>query len=249
MTATGYHASYGGFDVAPQGMPPARKSQWSVGVVAIGCLAMFVALLLTLGGVPAKLFYDAASAGERNRNTSHDMMKMSSSIDRNMKYIRERTAYEPDAYNGLLRSIRTSEQVVPQMAQSVGALTDTVTKIDSSLTQVQATTGQMAEGMTAMAATSAQSAQTMGALQSGVGEISGAMGQLLATTRVLTGNMDAVQAKAHGIATNRTARALQNARELNGVLPAEVPKPTTSLDPGTPAAGGGVPVAGRAVAQ
>jgi hypothetical protein len=209
-------------------------------VFGIGCAAMAVSLVLVLAGVPAHLFYDMNGPGEKNRVSSHDPMKMTRSIDRNMKYIEHQMGHDKGQYNGHLDAVNTAEDAIPGMATAVDEMTASVDSIDQQLTGVANTTDQMARDMTAMAATSRHSAQTMGSLRTSVGTLSTSMGSLYTETLELTKRMGAIQLKAAAIARTRTSLALRNTRELNGVLPDGVPTPTTSLDAATIGIGGGI---------
>jgi len=214
-----------------------RRARWSTMVFGAGVAAMVIALCLVLAGIPAKLFYDADEAGRVNKNTSHDMLKMSKSIDANMKYIKENSGYGPNQYNGYLTSISHSENAVPEMAQAVTDMTADVDKMDESLAAVAKTTEAMQGDMEAMASVSGSSASTMTGLQGDVSGMGASMKSLFDATKNLTDKMTAIEQQAKGIADKGTSKALKGARELNSALPDKVPAPNTSNLPGV--AGGG----------
>ena len=232
MSAVGYSNGMSSYAAASLPQPEPVRATWSTFVLGGGCLAMFVALLLVIAGVPASMFYDPNGKGERNRNTSHDPLKMSQSIDKNMKYVSENTGYKPNEYNGYLTSVADSEKAVPTMAEAVGEMTASVEQIDTGLTGVLDTTIRMQGDMEAMATTSANSATTMGALNGDIGELSGAMNDMYNATLQLTTAMGGIEKKAAAIAVNGTKAALKTTRELNAALPATIPAPKTSLTPG-----------------
>lgn len=230
MSAASHHAAAPPL-ASPFGGDAAQRQRphWSAFVLAAGAVAMAVALALVVANVPGSMFYDRHGPGKRNRNTSHDPMQMSRSIDLNMKYIQQKTGYDPDEYNGYLSSVNHSEDAIPGMSQAVVDMTAGVASIESGLSGVYKTTVQMREDMDAMLATSEHSGATMQTLDGSIGGLSGSMGDLLAQTRLLTTAMSGIEGKAAGIANKRTSIALRQAKELNGVLPDKVPPPTTSL--------------------
>lgn len=216
---------------------PERRARWSTMIFGAGCAAMLISLAMVLGGVPAKLFYDADASGRVNKNTSHDMLKMSQSIDNNMKYIKENSGYGPNQYNGYLTSISHSENAVPVMAQSVTDMTVDVDKMDDSLAAVAKTTVTMQGDMQAMADVSGSSASTMSGLQGDVSGMGASMKSLFDATKNLTDKMAGIEAKAKGIADHGTSKALKGTKELNDALPDKVPAPQTV----------GLPVAPRGI--
>ena len=124
-------------------MPVRPQPAWPNWLLAAGAAAMAIALMLVLAGVPAKLFYDIDGEGRVNKNTSHDPLAMSRSIDLNMKYIKKNAGYDEGQYNGLLSSINKSEDAVPALAQADVAMSASLEKIDTGLTEVLATTEAM----------------------------------------------------------------------------------------------------------
>jgi hypothetical protein len=218
---------------------PRVRPHWSNAVFGVGCVAMLIALVLVLAGVPAHLFYDANGSGKRNKNTSHDMLAMSRSIDQNMKYMVGNMGHEPDHYNGHLDAVDTSEHQIAGMVAAVNAMTSNVESIDSELSGVARTTYKMGDDMEAMLRTSNRSAATMGSLGGNVSELSSMMASLYGVSEQLASRMGTIQGKADRIAKHRTSVALASTKALNAVLPDEVPDAETSLDPGTMGVGGG----------
>lgn len=207
------------------------RAHWSIYLFAAGCVAMLVSMALVLAGVPATMFYDIDAKGERNRNHSRDPLKMSQSIDGNMKWIKENSGYEANQYNGLLSSISHSENAVPQMAHAVSSMTAGVDSIDDGLSDVRDTTVQMRADMEAMAKISGSSAGTMGSIGSDINLMAGSMGELFEATKRLTIAMAGIEKKAAGIAGGRTNKALAQTRTLNRSLPDKMPPPTTTMLP------------------
>lgn len=214
---------------------PARatrgRAPLSAIVLTVGCTAMFTALVLVIAGVPARIGYDVDGPPNRNVNHSHDMLKMSQSIDGNMKYIKQRTGHGEDEYNGLQTSINGSEDAIEPLSSGVANLTTAVKSIDSRMTSVQSTTRSMTGDMEEMATISAQSADTMDALGSNVDSIASSMGQLSTATRSLTDSMGGIERAAKKIADTHTSKALAITRDLNHVMPASVPAPQTTFAP------------------
>lgn len=205
--------------------------QWSLFVVAFGCIVMFAGLVLAIAGVPGKLGYNINGPGARIKNTSYDPLKMSAAIDANIKLVAEGSGFEPDQLNGYFNGVSRSEDQIAPLAASALQMGGSVTKIDQGLKDVYATTSEMRANMQAMATTSAQAASTMQGLGSDVGSIADAMAQLARATQQLTTAMAGIEAKATTIATKRTSAAVKITHRMNTVLPSKVPTPQTSTDP------------------
>lgn len=217
--------------IAPLYARDPKRVPVSLLIFAIGSATMAIALVLTLLGVPAALFYDEDGPGKLNQNDSWDMVAMSRSIDLNMKYIKEGTDSDPDSYNGLQTSISKSEDAVPLLAKGVEELDTAVVSLDRRLTGVHKTTVQMRADMAAMALISRHSGETMRGLGTDIDSLASAMSSMYWATSQLTKSMAGIEAGAKTIATRRTNRALSQTQQLNDVLPNEVPEATTTLRP------------------
>jgi methyl-accepting chemotaxis protein len=226
MTALGYDT---GASFATQARPRARLSLATL-VLVVGAMAMAGALVLVVAGVPASM-YDADGAPNRNQNHSHDMLKMSQSIDGNMKYLVDKTGDDPGEYNGAQTSINNSEDYIASLSNAVGKLTGTVEGIDTSLNSVLGTTRQMGKGMQQMGTISSTSAATMGTLDANVSVIAASMNNLSTSTVTLADSVDGVEKGARNIANTRTGKARTIAKKLNATLPNGVPHAQLSTAP------------------
>ncbi|MCW2927933.1 MAG: hypothetical protein JWM86_1901 [Thermoleophilia bacterium] len=212
--------------------PRPQKLHWST-LLFIGGLAIcVVGLLATIAGVPGKLGYDVDGAPNRNKPDSMDPLKISQSLDGNMKWIAENSSDDPTSYVGYIKSINRSEAAIPAMVSALVTMNASVEAIDSGLGNVGATTTEMKEQIAALGAVSARSADTMESLNTDIGFLSGSMLGLAGSTQELTKRMAAIEAKAGSIAKGGTSAALANTKALNASLPGEVPIPTT--DDGRP---------------
>lgn len=248
MSATGYSSSYAvgapraGAASPATGVPyhgsPKRKLTLPSAILGAGCIAMIVGLVLVITGTPAKMAYDQDAAGKRVNYGGSDMMALTSSIDQNMKYIREETSDNPDKYNALLSDINESEKAIPKLAASIEAMAVGVKSIELSLKEVAGTTATMQENMEAMGQTTESSAATMSDLAASVGGIGASMTALKNASAELTKSMSGIESMATGIAKDGTGKALVQTKELNGALPATVPTPTTTLEPASTTGGG-----------
>lgn len=216
-------------------------------VAAFGCIAMLVALLLVITGVPAKLFYDQDAKGSRAEiPAGPNVTAISAALDENIKYIRDGTDSDPTDYNGILSQVNHNSRSVPALAKSVNELNTSAASIDRSLTSVHKTTVQMRKDMQAMAATSRASAATIVSVNGQIVELKGAMGKLYKASQQLTNLLGSIGADAAKIRTERILPVKAETRSLNGVLPEHVPAPITSLDAPAPAAGRGGPAPAQA---
>jgi hypothetical protein len=190
-------------------------------------------LLATLAGVPARMGYDRDGAPARVEPDSSDPLANMKSVDANLKWIAQASGPGSGEYLGWMRAINAKEASIPAMITAITAMDSAVRAIDAGLGSVEATTTRMNADMAAMSKASAASGASMGSLDTEVGLLSKSMLSLAATTQQLTQRMSAIEQEAGGIATDGTAGALAIAKELNAVLPAEVPAPVLT---GTPAA-------------
>lgn len=232
--AFGGAATAGGPSSYATGARPHRphvQLHWSNWIALGGGVAMFVALLAVAIDLPATAFYDEAAPGKRVLYEGHDPMRVSNAIDSNMKYIRTATGNGADQYNGLLASVDRSEEVMPLMGAGVSEMDGSVKAIDAGLSKVLASTKQMAADMAVMQATSASSATTMAQVDDDIAKLGATMRSLYGESEQLDAALRRIERKARGLAQERIAPAVKGARELNGVLPPDVPAPRTSLTP------------------
>lgn len=205
--------------------PKPTRMHWStlllVGGMAVCCLGLFA----TIAGVPGRMGYDADGAPNRNKPDSSDPMKVSASLDGNMKWIDEASSERKGGYVSYIQSINESEAVIAPMVAALGQMDASVKAIDAGLGDVGATTRAMRANMAAMAEVSAASAETMEALGSDIGFLSGSMLELAGSTQELTERMARIERAAGSIATGGTAVARGHAEDLNEALPDEVPAP------------------------
>lgn len=218
-----------------------RKAPLSLIVLVVGTVAMAVALVLVIAGVPGSMFYDQQSGAKRTAPPSKfDMLGTTASIDANMKYIKQWTSHHPEAYNGRQNSINKSEDAIPPMAAQVEDLYGSVVAMEAGLAAMRDTTLGMKTDMEAMAKVSEKSAATERAMVVSVFGLGKAMGEMYAATQQLTQAMGEIEKKAGNIAENRTSVALKKTEELNGAMPDKVPVPVTSLKPDNLVAAGGM---------
>jgi hypothetical protein len=218
----------------PYGTPPVPprvpvRLHWSNHLALFGGLAMAVALVLVLAGVPARLLYDADGPGKLTEPTANPA-SLTTSIDQNMKYLVDATGYEKGQYNYFLNNVNKSEEGLPAMAERLEAMNATVAEMDSSLGRVLVITQAMTADMQAMSAGAGRSAKTMQQLEADIGTLTGTMAEMYLSTQALVDAMARIEAKAKGIG-GQTGKARDLTRELSGALPNEVPTPQTSLDP------------------
>lgn len=208
--------------------PPPQRMHWSTLLFVAGMAICAIGLLATIAGVPGRLGYDVDGAPDRNKPSSNDPLKLSQSLDGNMKWIAQSSSDADGAYVGYIKSINRSEAAIPAMVQALVAMDASVRAIDAGLADVGATTTAMREDLAAMAEVSGASAGTMGSLGDDIGFLSSSMLQLADSTQELTERMAAIEQQAGSIAANGTASALKNTKDLNASLPDEVPAPITS---------------------
>ncbi len=216
---------------------PSRRSLPSA-VLFCGAAVLAACLMAVAIGLPQKLWYDADAPGKRNKNTSHDMLMMSRSIEKNIKYIRASSGNQPGQYNAWLTSIDKGEDAIPALNTAINDMGGGVADIDTGLKGVSATTAAMAADMEAMLGVTQNSASTMNSLTGDVDGLAASMSALLAATETLTRSMAGIETKAGKLGSTRTNKALASTRELNDVLPDTVPEASTGVLP-TGAAGGG----------
>src|SRR5690606_5727815 len=151
-----------------------------------GMVVCALGLLATIAGIPGKAGYDVDGAPKRNEPSSNDPLKLSQSLDGNMKWISANSSDAQGAYVGYIKSINRSEAAIPAMVQALVAMDASVKAIDTGLANVGTTTKAMGADMTAMAEVSAASGETMGALGDDIGFLSRSMLQLAGSTQELT---------------------------------------------------------------
>lgn len=224
--------------------PKPQRMHWSTLLLTGGMGLCFVALLATLAGVPASLGYDPDGPATRNKPNTSDPLKLTQSLDGNMKWIADSSGDGEGEYLGLIKSINRSEAAIPAMMAAMASMDASVKAIDAGLGGVYDTTIAMRDDMRAMAEVSGASAATMDSLGDDIGFLSASMLSLAGTTEELTSRMAGVERKASGIARNHMGTALDSARDLNATLPDDVPAPVlegggTLRLPGATGAGAG----------
>lgn len=227
--AQGTGAPYGGAAVSwePLPAPKPAKSPLSTKIFTGGMAFLFVAMILSIAGVPGNLGYDNDAAGERSKPTSSNPLAVQNSMDSNLRWMSEQTNDEPGHYIGEIKSINQHELAIPAMAQGLQAMSASVVEIDSKLREVLASTNGVAEDMGSMVETSTASAAKMDSLGGDVANLGTAMAELGAATELLTERMGEIEGKAGSIAENGTSAALKSAAEMNAALPDNVPAPET----------------------
>jgi len=205
--------------------PKPTRMHWSTLLLVAGMAVCSLGLLATIAGVPARMGYDADGAPNRNKPSSNDPMKVSASLDGNMKWIDEASSERAGGYVSYIQSINRSEGVIAPMVAALGQMDASVKAIDAGLGEVGATTRAMRANMAAMAEVSAASSDTMQALGEDIGFLSGSMLELAGSTQELTEKMARIERQARAIATGGTAVARGHAADLNAALPPEVPAP------------------------
>lgn len=217
--------------------PRPERIHWSTLVLVAGMVICVLGLLATIAGVPGSMGYDVDGAPRRNKPHTKDPLKLSQSLDANMKWIDQSSADTPDGYVGFIKSINRNEGAIGPMVSAVMSMNQSVIAIDEQIGGVKATTIQMRKDMQAMAKVSGASATKMEGLGEDIGFLSKSMLGLADATKELTTKMGAIETKAGKIASGGTSTALASTRELNRTLPEGVPAPV--LEP-EGAAGGGV---------
>jgi hypothetical protein len=234
-TASGHGGYASSYAVAAQ--PPAPpmappRLHWANWAAVVGAAAMFLALVAVALDLPSTVLYDESAPGKRVLYEGYDPVKANAAVDSNMRYIRAATGDAPKQYNGLLASIDESEDVMPAMGVGVGKMSANVDGIDQGLGKVLTVTRQMGVDMSVMSLTSASSARTMAEVSADMKTLGATMRDLYGESDQLERAMARIERRARGIAAARTGPAASNARELNAVLPADLPTPQTSLSPG-----------------
>jgi len=229
-------------------LPPPKPNRlhWSTLFMVAGLAVCFVGLLATIAGVPASMGYDVDGAPNRNKPNSSDPLKITQSLDGNMKWIDANSSDAEGAYVGYIKSINRSEAAIPAMVSALVSMDAAVRAIDVGIGDVGATTTQMGADMQAMLTTSTASAGKMSGLGGDIGFLSRSMLSLAGSTQQLTARMKAIESKAGAIAKNGTSVARATTEELNGALPENVPTPVLS---GGKAAGGGTNASAATASQ
>lgn len=213
-----------------QVLPPPRpdRMHWSTIVFGAGMVICALAVIATIAGVPGRMGYDVDGQPNRNKPDSMDPLKVSQSIDGNMKWINESSSDAEGAYVGYIKSINRNEAAIPLMVQALASMDASVRAIDEGLAGLGEATTKMGDDIDAMAATSAASGATMQSLGDDIGFLSKSMVELASATEELTERMAAIERKAGTIASSGTSEALKNTKDLNASLPEGVPVPLTT---------------------
>lgn len=215
-------------DASPLPTPRPQRMHWSTLLFTTGMAICAVALLATVAGVPGKMGYDIDGAPNRNEPSSMDPLKLTQSIDGNMKWIAQQSGDGKGGYVGYIQSVNRSEAAIPAMMTALIAMDASVRAIDTGLAGMGAATTTMGDDIAAMGATSAASGETMRALGSDIGFLSRSMVELAGATEQLTARMAAIERKAAGIADGGTSEALRNTEALGASLPDGIPVPVTT---------------------
>lgn len=212
------------------------RMHWSTWVFVAGMAAMALSLAAVALGIPAKLGYSASTGGQVDTYDGYDPMKLSASIDSNIKYLDRITGDGAGGNVSLLRTTRDNLAPVDTLAKKVAAMGADVKAIDAGLGGMLATTQALRSDMQGMLEVSRSSGATMGSLAGDVEAMSAAMSAMYAAAGKLTTAMASVEAGSKRIANSGTSTARESAAELNGLLPEEVPPARTDLPPAHPGA-------------